>query len=96
VIRTVEEARQAARDEPKRWRMALCEAHTLPILEDRECKVTLYATKKGAHEALRARSSALLASGWKRSYGTLARGVLVYTRDDETVGIGLDYAGRLT
>lgn len=75
--------------------MALCEAPGTPILDHPDCEVTLYATKKGAHEALRTRYSELSENGYKRGYGTLARGILVLERGESTIGLGLDYAGRL-
>lgn len=71
------------------------ESRTLPMLECPQAQVTLYATKKRAHEALRERSSELVASGWKRGYGTLGGGVMVLERGTDVIGLGLDYAGRL-
>lgn len=95
MIRTVAEARQAVADEPDRWKMAVVEGTSFPLLDDPQAEVHLFRTKKGANERLREREKSLLEDGYTRSYGGLGRGFLVLEREGARVGIGLDYRGRL-
>ena len=95
MIRTVAEARQAVADEPKRWKIAVVEGTSFPLLEAPSTEVHLFRTKKGANEALREREQSLIADGFKRTMGGLGRGFIKLERGDEVVGLGLDYGGRL-
>lgn len=92
MIRTVAQARQAVVDEPKRWRAALCTSSTAPMTED--ASVTLYATKKGAQDALRAFLSDSKAAGYVLTSGNLGRGYCVLQLEGDTRAAALDYRGR--
>lgn len=92
MIRTVAQARQAVVSEPKRWRAAICIQDRAPLTD--AANVTLYATKKGAQDALRAFLTASKAEGYVLRLGNLGRGYCVLQRDGETRAAALDYRGR--
>lgn len=92
MIRTVAQARQAVVDEPKRWSAALIEDTTRPQSE--YASVHLYATKKGAQDALRTRRDELVKQGYKMTFGTLGRGHCVLERGDDIVCLCLDQRSR--
>lgn len=94
MVRTVSEAREAVASEPKRWKLAVVEATSFPLLDSPHAVVRLYATKKGANEALRERKSELVEQGYKLKTGALGRGFVALERGNETVGLGIDYRGR--
>jgi hypothetical protein len=94
MIRTVTEARAAALAEPKRWKYAVIEATTFPLLDAPDALVSLYCTKKGAYDAMRDRKDALVGDGYKQTLGALGRGLVKLERAGDAIGLGLDYKGR--
>jgi hypothetical protein len=94
MIRTVTEARVAALAEPKRWKYAVIEATTFPLLDAPDALVSLYCTKKGAYDAMRDRKDALVGDGYKQALGALGRGLVKLEKAGHAIGLGLDYAGR--
>ena len=75
MIRTVTEAREAAKAEPKRWRAALCENHD-DVLDSSTTRVTLYVHVKTADEAFRIRVRELLAEGYRRTKWGVSSGII--------------------
>ena len=94
VARTVSEAREVVKDEPKRWKAAILEGPETPMLDSPKTIAHLFATIKGAGEDLRERKAELEEQGFKMTLGGLGRGILRMTRGDEDVWLGLDRAGR--
>lgn len=95
MIRTVAEAREAVRAEPKRFRCAFIEATCAPMLEDPKCEVELFVHKKTGEERMRERKMYLEKGGFKQVWGGLGRGIIKMVRADEERWIGLDYRGRV-
>lgn len=54
----------------------------------------LHPTVKAAEEELRARRDSLVKQGYRVTYGTLGRRILVLAKDDERVAIGVDKPRR--
>lgn len=76
MIRTLSEARQAAKDEPKRWRACVYEATGTPITEQPDTKVHLFCHVKTAQEKLRDLETKAKQLGYQRIFGTLGNGML--------------------
>jgi hypothetical protein len=95
MIRTVAEAIEEIKSDPKRWKVALIEATSTPLLESPDTKVQLFRTKKRAGEVLRDRKDELWGEGYRLIDGGLSKGVVILGRDDGIVGLGIDYKGRL-
>jgi hypothetical protein len=66
MIRSLSEARQAALDEPKRWRACVYEATGTPVTERDDTQVHLFCHVKTAQEKLRERIAELQAAGYAR------------------------------
>lgn len=94
MIRTVAEAREAVRAEPKRFRCAFLEGPEAPMLDSPKTEVRLFRHKKTGEEMIRERLHELEADGFKQLWGGLGRGILKLGRGDEVLWLGLDHAGR--
>jgi hypothetical protein len=79
---TVAEAKAVVEASPGKWRAAFVEAPGTPLLDHPEATVRLHPTVKAATEELRARKESLVKCGYKLSYGTLGRGLMVFEGDD--------------
>lgn len=93
---TVAEAREAVKAEPKRWKVALVEGSSFPLLDSPESRVRLFKLKKEGNDALRKLQRELVAAGYKQKQGALSRGFLWFELEGEIVAAGLDYPGRIS
>lgn len=82
IERTVEQAREAAKAEPQRWRAAISYDTKAPQTLD--AKVRLYATIKGAEEDFRELVKGYEAEGFKRYMGGIGAGAIWMKLEEET------------
>lgn len=81
IERTVEEAREAAKAEPERWRAALTWDTKAP--QTLNAVARLYATIKGAEEDFRELVKSFEAEGFKRYQGGISKDGIWMKRGDE-------------
>lgn len=94
LVVTPGEARSLVRDHPKRWSAAFIEAPGTPLLDHPEAKVRLHPTVGAAEDELRARRDGLLKDGYKVTFGTLGKGLMVFRRDGDERAIAVDKPAR--
>jgi hypothetical protein len=61
-----------------------------PIVHDPFARASVFSLVKEADEVFRAKRDEYLADGWTLGYGTLGRGLLIFHKGDDRVGVTLD------
>ena len=91
MTRSLAEAREAVRADPKRWRACLYEATGTPLTAREDTRVHLYCLVQTAREKLRERLADLEADGWKRSKQyRLGDGIAKLERGQDVLWLALD------
>lgn len=94
VERTIAEAREAVKAEPKRWGAAVYEGSETPLTDSPTTKVRLFVTIKTAEEELRERVNGLLGEGYRRTKWGVSHGIVKLEKGDDVVWVGLDKRRR--
>ena len=87
---TVAEAREIVRDFPKAYRAAFIEAPGVPLRDHPQARVSLHGKVGGATDELRARKESLVKMGYKVTFGSLGKRLLLLERGPSEVCIGVE------
>jgi hypothetical protein len=91
VIRSLEEARDSVRSDPKRWRACVYEATGTPLTEREDTRVYLYCLVRTAQEKFRERIAALEDAGYVRNKAyRLGSEIAKLERDADSVWLAVD------
>ena len=91
MIRSIAEASDAVRADPKRWRACVYEATGTPVTERADTKVYLYCLVKTAQEKFRERVAHLEAAGYARDKKfRLGAGLVKLDGDSGSVWLAID------
>lgn len=91
MTRSIAEAAEAVRSDPKRWRACVYEATGTPLTERADTKVYLYCLVKTAQEKFRERVAALEAAGYARDKKfRLGAGLVKLDGDSGSVWLAID------
>jgi hypothetical protein len=94
VIRSLAEARDAVRSDPKRWRACVYEATGTPVTEREDTRVHLFCLVKTAQERFRERIAELQDAGYVRSKShRLGAGLAKLESDGTTIWLAIDKRG---